>query len=62
MVDTSKQKYFFTISLILNKENEGDLSTTFLDLNIQIKGKIITTKTYDKLDDFNFEIVNYPDI
>jgi hypothetical protein len=49
-------------SLILNKENEGERSTTFLDLQIQIEDKQITTKTYDKRDDFKFEIINYPDI
>ena len=49
-------------SLILNKENEGDKSTTFLDLSIHIDDKVITTKTYDKRDDFTFEIVNFPDI
>ena len=48
-------------SLILNKENEGDKSTTFLDLSIHIDDKVITTKTYDKRDDFTFEIVNFPD-
>ena len=49
-------------SLILNKENEGEKSTTFLDLSIQIEEKMIMTKTYDKRDDFKFEIINFPDI
>ena len=33
---------------------------TFLDLDISIEDKVIRTKTYDKRDDFKFEIINYP--
>ena len=46
--------------LILNKENKDDLHATFLDLDISIEDKVIRTKTYDKRDDFKFEIINYP--
>jgi hypothetical protein len=32
----------------------------FLDLNIAIVNNTIVTKIYDKRDDFDFNIVNYP--
>ena len=32
----------------------------FLDLDLSITNGIVSTKIYDKLDDFNFEIVNFP--
>ena len=48
--------------LVLNKENDGNQSTTFLDLHIQVQDRRFITKTYDKRDDFPFQIINYPDI
>ena len=32
----------------------------FLDLNLSIHNDIVSTKIYDKQDDFNFDIVNFP--
>ena len=32
----------------------------FLDLNLSIHNDIVSTKIYDKRDDFNFDIVNFP--
>ena len=32
----------------------------FLDLNLSIHNDIVSTKIYDKRDDFNFDIVNCP--
>ena len=32
----------------------------FLDLNLSIKNGIVSSKIYDKQDDFNFEKVNFP--
>ena len=49
-------------SLILNKENEGNTKTTYLDLNINIEDNKITTSIYDKRDAFTFTVINYPDI
>ena len=46
--------------LTLNKANVSDKSASFLDLDITIKDDVISTKIYDKRDDFNFSIVNYP--
>ena len=33
---------------------------TFLDLHLSISNDIVSTKTYDKRDDFDFDIVNFP--
>ena len=46
--------------LQLNKANISDNSAAFLDLNLEINHGYITTKIYDKRDDFNFTITNYP--
>ena len=32
----------------------------FLDLHLSISNDIVSTKIYDKHDDFDFEIVNFP--
>ena len=34
----------------------------FLDIETHIKDRIFHTRTYDKREAFNFEIVNYPDL
>ena len=44
----------------LNKANSYDTEAPFLDLNLSITNGIVSAKTYDKQDDFNFEIVNFP--
>ena len=44
----------------LNKANSSDTEDPFLDLNLSITNGIIFSKVYDKRDDFNFEIVNFP--
>ena len=44
----------------LNKANSSDTEAPFLDLNLSITNGIVTSKFYDKRDDFNFEIVNFP--
>ena len=36
------------------------LQAAFLDLNLSIHNDIVSTKIYDKRDDFNFDIVNFP--
>ena len=46
--------------LKLNKANTSDTKATFLDLRLSISNDIVSTKIYDKRDDFDFEIVNYP--
>ena len=43
-----------------NKANISDTQAAFLDLHLSISNDIVSTKIYDKRDDFNFEIVNFP--
>ena len=44
----------------LNKANSSETEAPFLDLNLSITNGIISSKFYDKRDNFNFEIVNFP--
>ena len=48
--------------LQLNKANasDTDAALNFLDLHLSISNDIVSTKIYDKRDDFDFEIVNFP--
>ena len=50
----------YPTKLQLKKANSSDTETTFSDLNLSISNCIVSSKMYDKLDDFNFEIVNFP--
>ena len=40
--------------LQLNKANTSDTKAAFLDLHLQISNDIVSTKIYDKRDDFDF--------
>ena len=46
--------------LQLNIANTFDTEAAFLYLHLSISNDIISTKIYDKRDDFDFEIVNFP--
>ena len=46
--------------LQLNKANTSDTEAAFLDLYLPISYDIVSTKIYDRRDDFDFEIVNFP--
>ena len=46
--------------LQLNKTNTSDTKATFLDLHMSISYDIVSTKIYDKHDDFDFETVISP--
>ena len=46
--------------LKLNKANTSDTEAAFLDLHLSISNDFVSTKIYDKRDDFYFEIVNFP--
>ena len=52
------QKY--ASELKLNKANTSDTKAAFLDLHLSISNDIVSTKNYDKRDDFDFEIVKFP--
>ena len=47
-------------ALQLNKANSSHNDAPFSDLNLSITNGIVSSKMYDKRDDFNFEIVNFP--
>ena len=47
----------YPAELQLNKVNTSDTEAPFLDLNLSITNGIVSSKIYDKRDDFNFEIV-----
>ena len=40
--------------------NSSDTEAPFLDFHLSITNCIVSSKIYDKQDDFNFEIVNFP--
>ena len=42
-----------------NTTNTSDTEAAFLDLHLSIPNDIVSTKKYDKRDDFDFEIVNF---
>ena len=46
--------------LQLNKANTSDTEAPFLDLHFSISNGFVSSKIYDKRDDFNFDIVNFP--
>ena len=50
----------YPTELQLNKANVSDTEAPFLDLNLSITNGIVSSTIYDKRDDFNFEIVNFP--
>ena len=43
-----------------NKANTSDTEASFLDLHLSISNDIVSTKMYDKREDFDFKIVNFP--
>ena len=46
--------------LPLNKANTSDTEAPFLDLHLSISNGFVSSKIYDKRDDFDFDIVNFP--
>ena len=50
----------YPTELQLNKANSSDTEAPFLELNLSITNGIVSSKIYDKRDEFNFEIVNFP--
>ena len=56
----SKVSLIYPTELQLNKANSLDTEDPFLELYLSITNGIVSSKCYDKRDDFNFEIVNFP--
>ena len=46
--------------LQLNKANISDTEAPFLDLHLSVANGFFSSKIYDKRDDFDFDIVNFP--
>ena len=49
----------YPTKLQLDKTNSSHTKAPFLDLNLPITNDIVSSKIYDKRDDFDFEIVNF---
>ena len=43
-----------------NKAYTSDTKAALLDLHLSISNDIVSTKIYDKRDEFDFQIVNFP--
>ena len=50
----------YPAELQLNKANAYDTEAAFLDLDLSILNGTVSTKIYDKRDDFDFDIVDFP--
>ena len=53
-------KQIYPPELQLNKANTRDTEAPFLDLHLSIANRFVSSKIYDKNDDFDFDIVNFP--
>ena len=52
-------RQIYPSELQLNKANTSDTEAVFLDLHLSISNDIVSTKIYDKRDDFEFPIVRW---
>ena len=50
----------YPLELQLNKAYTSDTEAPFLDLHLSISNGFVSSKIYDKRDDFDFDIVNFP--
>ena len=46
--------------LQLNKANTTDTEAPFLDLHLSIANAFVSSNVYDKPNDFDFDMVNFP--
>ena len=46
--------------LQMNKANISDTEAPFLDLHLSVANGFVSSKIYDKHDDFDFDVVNFP--
>ena len=52
--------HIYPSELQLNKANVSDTEALFLNLHLSISYGLVKTKIYDKRDDFDHDIVNFP--
>ena len=50
----------YLTELQLHRANSSDTGAPFLDLNLCLSNSKVSTKIYDKRDDFDFDIINFP--
>ena len=50
----------YPAGLQLNKANASDTEAAFLDLILSFHNDTVSTKTYDKRDEFDFDIIDFP--
>ena len=50
----------YPLELQLNKANTSDTEAPFFDLYLSISNGFVSSKIYDKRDDFDFDIINFP--
>ena len=50
----------YPAELQLNKANTSDAEASFIDLHLSILDGLVSSKIFDKRDDFDFDIVNFP--
>ena len=50
----------YPTELQLNRANSSDTEAPFWDLNLYISNGKVSTKIYDKRDDFDFDIASFP--
>ena len=53
-------KQIYPSELQIHKANASDTEAPFLDLHLTILDGFVSSKMYDKRDDFEFDIVNVP--
>ena len=56
----SMVNHIYPSELQVNKVNVSDSEASFLVLHLSISDGFVKTIIYDKRDDFDFEIVNFP--
>ena len=54
------ERDFMTSLSDVNKADTYDTEAPFLDLHLSISNGFVSSKIYDKRDDFDFDIVNFP--
>ena len=50
----------YPLELQLNKANTSDTEAPFLDLHLSISNGFVSSKIYNKRDDFDFDLVSFP--
>ena len=60
MLRNAKTNFLRCISVTKDRIKHGLLQTHFLDLHLSISNGFVSSKIYDKRNDFDFDIVNFP--